>query len=126
MRAAFIRILPACLIVAVASFDHGQSTAPTTQTSNDPKVQPATVADGVYTITLPPIAPPEMPDGPQKDLFTGNCILCHTPRYVLMQPAFSRKTWQAEVEKMKKVYGAPIVDDQIPSIVDYLMSVRGR
>jgi mono/diheme cytochrome c family protein len=126
MRTALIRLLPACLIAAAVSFDHGQTTAPTSQTSHDPKVQPATVADGVYTITLPPIAPPEMADGPQKDLYTANCILCHTPRYVSMQPAFPRKTWQAEVEKMKKVYGAPIADDQIPHIVDYLVSIRGK
>jgi len=120
MRPALARILPACLIVAAATYDRGQSATSSTQTSRDVKVQPATVADGVYSIALPPIAPPDMPSGPEKDSFTANCMLCHTPRYVLMQPAFPRKTWQAEVEKMKKVYGAPIADDQIAHIVDYL------
>jgi mono/diheme cytochrome c family protein len=126
MRAALIRLVAVCLIAAAASFDLGQTTAPTSQGSHDAKVQSATVSDGVHTITLPPIASPEMPEGPQKDLFTANCILCHTPRYVTMQPAFPRKTWQAEVEKMKKVYGAPIADDQMPHIVDYLVSIRGK
>jgi len=126
MRAALVRLLPAFLVAVAASYDRGQSTAPASQASQNSKVQSATVVDGVRTITLPPIAPPDLPDGPQKDTYTANCMLCHTPRYVSMQPAFPRKTWQAEVEKMKKVYGAPIADDQIPKIVDYLVSIRGK
>ena len=80
---------------------------------------------GIRSITLPQINT-AMPAGPGQAIFAGNCTICHTPRYVLMQPPFPRKTWQAEVEKMKKVYGAPLADEQIPPIVDYLVSVRGN
>jgi cytochrome c5 len=122
MRAALIRIIPVCLIAAAASYDHGQSTAPATQTS---KVEGAAVSEGVRSIVLPSIAPPELPEGPGKESYAANCILCHTPRYVTMQPAFPRKVWTAEVEKMKKVYGAPIDDAKMPEIVNYLVSIRG-
>lgn len=80
---------------------------------------------GTRSIKLPPIQTP-MPPGPDQAAFMTNCIICHSPRYVLMQPLFSRKTWQAEVTKMKQVYGAPIEDKQMPAIVNYLVSVRGN
>ena len=51
---------------------------------------------------------------------------CHTPRYVLEQPPLPRKTWQAEVDKMRKTYGAPVPDEDVPPIVDYLVAVRGK
>ena len=44
----------------------------------------------------------------------------------MMQPNFPRKTWIAEVDKMKKVYGAPIQDEQVEPMVNYLVSIRGN
>lgn len=94
--------------------------------AKDPKVQPATVADGVRSVPQYPVIWPPMPDGPGKDVYYNNCVTCHSQYYVLMQPPFSRKVWTAEVEKMKKPYGAMIDDKVIPQIVDYLVSVRGN
>ena len=51
---------------------------------------------------------PDLPPGPYQDVFATQCVICHSPRYVLNQPAFPRKTWAAEVHKMVKSYGAPI------------------
>ena len=42
-----------------------------------------------------------------------------------MQPRFSPEVWTAEVQKMRKVFGAPVGDDQVEEIVNYLVSVRG-
>ena len=67
-----------------------------------------------------------MPTGPGYVTFSSICLTCHTPRYVLIQPVFPRKTWVAEVEKMKKVYGAPITDEQVEPVVNYLVSIRGN
>lgn len=92
---------------------------------SDSKPQPAEVVNGVYSVPTYPVLWPEMPAGPNKDVYESNCVTCHSQLYVLMQPAFSRTTWTNEVEKMKKSYGAPIEDAKIPLIVDYLVSVRG-
>jgi cytochrome c5 len=80
---------------------------------------------GARSITLPTIET-ELPPGPGKVTVISTCTLCHSQRYVLMQPNFPRKTWIAEVDKMKKVYGAPIQDEQVEPIVNYLTSIRGN
>ncbi len=66
-----------------------------------------------------------MPDAPGRDAFLSACRTCHSPRYVLEQPPLARKTWQAEVDKMRATYGAPLVATDVPAIVDYVVSVRG-
>jgi mono/diheme cytochrome c family protein len=94
--------------------------------ASDTKVEPAQVANGVRSVPAYPVIWPEMPAGPNKDVYLANCVTCHSQRYVLMQPPFSRKVWTAEVAKMKTAYGATTMDDKVmPQIVDYLMAVRG-
>ncbi len=80
---------------------------------------------GVRSIKMPVIQT-DLPNGPGKATVMSTCTICHTQRYVLMQPAFPRKTWIAEVEKMKKAYGAPVLDEQVEPIVNYLVSIRGN
>lgn len=61
--------------------------------------------------------------GPNLDVVKNNCTGCHSADYIAIQPrnVKSKKDfWQAEVTKMKKVYGAPIEDADIGRIVDYL------
>lgn len=69
---------------------------------------------------------PDLPPGPGQDAFATQCVICHSPRYVLNQPAFSRKVWTAEVHKMVKSYGAPIDPAQEKTIVNYLVSWHGK
>ena len=69
---------------------------------------------------------PDLPPGPYQDVFATQCVICHSPRYVLNQPAFPRKTWTAEVHKMVKSYGAPIDSQQEREIVDYLVAWHGE
>jgi mono/diheme cytochrome c family protein len=69
---------------------------------------------------------PDLPPGPGQDVFATQCVICHSPRYVLNQPAFPRKIWTAEVHKMVKGYGAPIDPAQEKVIVDYLVSWHGK
>ena len=82
-------------------------------------------ASSVHSIPYPQIAPPNLPEAPGKEAFSANCVICHTYRYVTTQPKFSKKVWTAEVDKMRKTYGATIVDDQVPAIIDYLVAIRG-
>ena len=69
---------------------------------------------------------PDLPPGPYQDVFATQCVICHSPRYVLNQPAFPRKTWTAEVHKMVKSYGAPIDSQQETEIVNYLVAWHGK
>ena len=60
-------------------------------------------------------------DGTGSDLANRQCMTCHSADYVATQPPGKPLAfWKAEVEKMKKVYGAPIPDDQIEPIAQYL------
>jgi mono/diheme cytochrome c family protein len=79
----------------------------------------------VHTIVLPhdePVFPP----GSGRDEFVTACVVCHSPRYITMQPRFSGATWLSEVKKMKDVYGAHISDEQAVQITDYLFSINGK
>jgi len=55
----------------------------------------------------------------------ANCITCHSTDYIQYQPPMPRKFWEAEVKKMQQKYAAPITDDKIAAIVDYLVSAYG-
>jgi mono/diheme cytochrome c family protein len=76
------------------------------------------------SIELPTIQS-ELPPGPGRDTVAVACILCHSPRYITTQPPFKRAVWVAEVDKMRKTYGAPVDDAQAAQIVDYLVAIRG-
>jgi mono/diheme cytochrome c family protein len=69
---------------------------------------------------------PDLPPGPGQDALATQCVICHSPRYVLNQPVFPRKVWTAEVHKMVKGYGAPIDPTQEKVIVNYLVSWHGK
>ena len=86
-------------------------------------VQPATVQGTVHRIELPHYEP-EMPEGPNRNLFLNSCTMCHSARYVLMQFSLPRAKWIAEVEKMKKAFGCPLDASQQTKLVDYLTALR--
>ncbi len=67
--------------------------------------------------------------GPNLDLVQQNCAACHSADYISTQPRPLRDPhafWQAEVVKMKSVYGAPIEPADVPKIVDYLSATYGK
>lgn len=64
--------------------------------------------------------------GPGSDLAAAQCGTCHSFDYVSTQPPGKPLAfWKAEVEKMKKVYGAQFPDDQIDPIAQYLTKAYG-
>jgi hypothetical protein len=81
-------------------------------------------AQTVKTITLPTVSS-ELPDAPGRKVTIDRCVTCHTPRYITNQPPFPRDTWVAEVQKMRKNFAAPVGDDQVDEIVNYLVAIRG-
>ncbi len=80
--------------------------------------------DTVHSITLPEI-PPTLKDGPGKDKVITLCAICHTPDYIPMQPRLPAKTWDAEVHKMIKAFGAPINEEDAKVIINYLATEYG-
>ena len=66
-------------------------------------------------------------EGPGKDKVMANCIMCHSVDYIQMNSVFlDRNGWTASVNKMVKVMGAPLKEEEIPQIVDYLTRYYGK
>lgn len=64
---------------------------------------------------------------PGRDVVAANCSMCHSLDYVQMNaPFLDRKGWEASVNKMIKVMGAPVSESDAHTIVDYLASQYGR
>lgn len=86
-------------------------------------------ASGLVPAKAAPVAyelPPEtaaFKPGPNLEVVQNNCTGCHSADYIATQPRgpkFKKDFWQAEVNKMIKVYGAPIDAADVGKIVDYL------
>jgi sulfite dehydrogenase (cytochrome) subunit B len=84
----------------------------------------------LVAITMPAIAGPtvyQLPDetaelkpGPGVETAIV-CQACHSADYISTQPPGEGKAfWQAEVQKMIKVYKAPIAESDVAIIVNYL------
>jgi hypothetical protein len=86
---------------------------------------PITATTGIHTIDLPKIDHP-MPAGPGSQTVATACIICHSNRYITMQPPLSKTAWAALVDKMRKTFGAPLNDQQAADAVNYLVSIRGN
>jgi sulfite dehydrogenase (cytochrome) subunit B len=60
-------------------------------------------------------------DGAGRDTVAARCSICHSLDYIPMNsPFLKRAGWEATVNKMIKVMGAPIGPEDVPTIVDYL------
>lgn len=114
------------IIMAIAAAGFGSIIGARAQQSPSGPPQPDVQAanNPVHKISLPQY-PPELPAGPGKDTFLNNCLICHSARYVTMQPRFTKAVWQAEVQKMITAYGAVISPADKEVIVDYLVSFHG-
>src|SRR5258707_304106 len=84
----------------------------------------ANESTNVRSISLPHFEP-ELATAPGRDQYLVVCVSCHSPRYVMMQPLFPQLQWEETVDKMAKVYGAQMDQDQRASIVQYLVTTHG-
>ena len=63
---------------------------------------------------------------PGYQLTLQNCSTCHSAHYAEYQPPNTGKGyWEAQVLRMKNVFKAPIADQDVPVIVDYLVQNYG-
>jgi mono/diheme cytochrome c family protein len=77
------------------------------------------------SVDLPP-GDDMFPNGPGADAMNNNCLACHSADMVLNQPALATAQWEAEVDKMRTAYKAPIDPKDVNAILDYLVSVKGE
>jgi len=57
----------------------------------------------------------------------ANCGSCHSLDYIVMNsPFLDRQGWDGSVNKMIKVFGAPISAEDAKAIVDYLSANYGK
>ena len=80
------------------------------------------------TITLPPdsvqLKASPLPGYAKAQ---ANCVACHSAEYMLYQPASAPRTyWDAMVKRMQAVFKAPIPQEDMPAIVDYLVKTYGN
>ena len=65
-------------------------------------------------------------EAPERQAVEGSCASCHSLDYLRTNsPFLDRKGWQAEVNKMTNVFGAPIAPEDAKAIVDYLTKYYG-
>jgi mono/diheme cytochrome c family protein len=78
---------------------------------------------------LPALAdeqPIELKKAPGLDKVASNCGTCHSLDYIQMNsPFMNAATWDAEVAKMIKAFGAPISDADAAAIKEYLKANYG-
>jgi mono/diheme cytochrome c family protein len=90
------------------------------------------LASAAAAAPVPYTPPPEtakLASGPNLEITQSHCGACHSVDYITTQPrnfANPRVVWTAEVAKMRKVYGAPMTDEDASKIVDYLVAAYGK
>ena len=66
-------------------------------------------------------------EGPNVGLVRDNCVSCHSLDYIeLNSPFLDQKGWEAVVTKMQKVLGAPIKEEDVAPIAEYLAKYYGK
>lgn len=73
-----------------------------------------------------PAGDENFPPGAGADIATSQCLICHSAGMVLRQPPLTKEEWRAEIVKMRSAYGAPVPDDQVDGLSEYLKGINGR
>lgn len=68
----------------------------------------------------------QLKDDPSRVLVIAGCSACHSADYIQMNsPFMSHAGWTAEVRKMIDAMGAPIPEENVAPIVNYLTRYYG-
>ncbi|MDP9007266.1 MAG: cytochrome c [Pseudomonadota bacterium] len=73
-----------------------------------------------------PASDETFPPGVGADIAASQCLICHSAGMVLQQPPLTKGEWRAEIIKMRSAYGAPMPDDQVDALVEYLKSINSQ
>ncbi|MGA3052708.1 MAG: hypothetical protein ABSD63_00725 [Candidatus Korobacteraceae bacterium] len=110
-------VLALAAFATTGSMGHSQSPQASKQAPQNSSTQSQHIVLPQYPADILP--------GPNVQVYERYCLICHTARYVSMQPRFPRGVWQSEVKKMIDAYGAAIPEADQALIVEYLVAVRG-
>ncbi|MDE8348655.1 MAG: sulfite--cytochrome C oxidoreductase subunit B [Acidocella sp.] len=64
--------------------------------------------------------------GANAQILNTNCVTCHTAGFAERQPTLSLAAWTVEVTKMKKAFGAPLKDSDIPILAQAMFSRQAK
>lgn len=78
--------------------------------------------DSNYQVSAYPVPEADLARGDGSQEVRAYCNTCHSPSYITMQPPLPAVTWEAEVNKMNKTFGASIPDDSTQKIILYLQA----
>jgi hypothetical protein len=78
--------------------------------------------DSTYQVSAYPVPGADLVPGDGSQEVRIYCNTCHSPSYITMQPPLPASTWEAEVNKMNKTFGAAIPDDSTRKIIRYLQA----
>jgi hypothetical protein len=69
------------------------------------------IVRGTVRLIRLPETEPELPQAPGRETAQLYCGICHTTRYITIQPPLPRETWLAEVTKMRTTFSGPIPEE---------------
>jgi len=101
---------------------HSGSYSATKADSLEQTVSAPPSTDGNYSVSPFPSVAPKLAEGEGRAETESFCTMCHSTRYITMQPPLPPATWEAEVNKMTKTFGAPIPEATAKKITSYLQS----
>jgi hypothetical protein len=78
--------------------------------------------DSNYQVSAYPVPAVDLTPGDGLQDVQIYCNTCHSPGYITMQPPLPAATWEAEVNKMNKAFGAGIPEDNTRKIILYLQA----
>jgi cytochrome c5 len=63
----------------------------------------------------------QLKDAPGRELTAARCNVCHSLDYIQMNSVvMNRAGWEKSVRKMIERFGAPISEEEMKTILDYL------
>src|SRR6478735_7272152 len=94
-------------------------------------ILPLSLAGGWLAYSAPvklelPMETAILKPGQGLELVAASCLTCHSAEYISTQPKLTRTAWKASVDKMRGKFGAPIADDQVEKLTDYLTAAYGK
>ena len=78
--------------------------------------------DSNFQVSAYPAPPVDLAPGDGLQEVRIYCNTCHGTRYITMQAPLPAATWEEEVNKMNKTYGAAIPEDSTRKIIAYLQA----
>jgi cytochrome c5 len=114
-------MLAATCTAVFAQFQSGSYSS--TKANSIEQTAPAQMSsDGNFAVASFPSFAPELAEGEGRAETESFCAMCHSTRYITMQPPLAAATWETEVNKMIKTFGAPIPEASSKKIISYLQT----